>query len=116
MAFNRQGVLLLTCNAPLRRDIFSGHAHVNGMKGVMQRTQHHVDHFGVTHAGAPTGRQTGVGAAAHVFSTAANSNISVAQQNTLAGRNNGLQARAAQTVDVKGGRALSTAAVNGRHA
>jgi hypothetical protein len=72
------------------------------MERVVQGTNHHVDHLGVAHAGTPTHVQRGEGRAAHVLGTAANGDIGVAQQNALAGRHNGLQARAAQAVDIEG--------------
>ena len=92
VAFDRNRVLLFAGDAPFGRNILCRDAHVNRFKRVMQRANHHVDHFGVAHASAPTGAQTGVGSTAHVLGAAANGNVGVTQQNTLAGRHNGLQA------------------------
>ena len=116
VAFYGQRVLRFAGDAPLGGDVFSGHAHVDGVEGVVQRADHHVDHLGVAHASAPAGVERCVGATAHVFGAAANGDIGVTQQNRLAGRNDGLQAGAAQAVDVERGRALGTAAVDGRDA
>ena len=82
----------------------------------MQRAHHHVDHFAVAHARAKARGQAGVGRAAHVFSAATNGHVGVAQQDALAGRDDGLQARTAQAVDVEGRRALGAAAVERGHA
>jgi hypothetical protein len=54
--------------------------------------------------------------AAHVLGAAADGDVAVAQQDGLAGADDGLQARAAQAVDVHGRRFLGAAAVDGRHA
>ena len=85
VAFNRQFVLVFTRNAPLGCNVLSSDAHVNGVEGVVQCTQQHVNHFGVAHACAKTVAQAGVGRTAHVFCTSANSNVCVAQQDGLAG-------------------------------
>jgi hypothetical protein len=82
----------------------------------MQRTNHHVNHLGVTHAGAPAHIQGCKGCAAHVLGTAANGDIGITQQNALAGGDDGLQAGAAQAVDIEGWRTLCTTAIDGRYA
>jgi len=82
----------------------------------VQGADHHVDHFGVAHACAKAGGQTGVRRTAHVFCTTANGDVAVTQQDGLTGAHDGLQARAAQAVHVEGGCALGAAAVDGRHA
>ena len=115
VAFHRQLVLVFPADAPLGRDVFCGHAHVNGLERVMQGADHHVDQLGVAHARAPAGAQAGIGAAAHVFGAASYGDVSVAQQDGLAGRNDGLQARAAQPIHVEGRCALGATAVNSRH-
>jgi len=89
---------------------------VNGVEGVVQRADHHVDHLGVAHARAKARGKAGVGRAAHVLSARADGDVCVAQQDGLAGADDGLQARAAQAVDVEGGRLDGAAAVDGRHA
>lgn len=51
--------------------------------------------------------------AAHVLGPAADGDIAVSQQDALRGRNDGLQARSAQAVDVIGGRVFGAAALDG---
>ena len=116
VAFNGQFILVFACDAPFGGDVFGRHAHVNVLEGVVQCSHHHVDHFGVAHASTKARGQTGIGRAAHVFCTAANGDVGIAQQDRLTGGNNGLQTRAAQAVDVEGGRALGAAPVDGGHA
>ena len=116
VAFHGQRVLHFAGDAVLGGHVFSGHAHVDVVEGVVQGTDHHVDHLGVAHACAKTGGQTGVRRAAHVFSAAANGDVAITQQDGLAGADDCLQARAAQAVHVESGRALGAAAVDGRHA
>ena len=106
VAFNGQRVLVGPCDAPLRSNVLSRHAHMDGVKWVMQRAHHHVDHFAVAHARAKARGQAGIGCAAHIFSAATNGHVGIAQQDALAGRDDGLQARAAQAVDVEGRRAF----------
>ena len=116
VAFNSQCVLVFAGDAPFSGDIFRCHAHVNNVEGVMQRTSHHVDHFGIAHACAPTHIEAGERCAAHVFSTATDGYIGIAQQNALACRNNRLQTRTAQTVHVVSGRTFGTTTVDGSDA
>ena len=106
----------LTADAELSSHVFGGHAHVNVVEGVVQSANHHVHHLGVAHAGAPAAGQAGIRCTAHVFSATADSNIAVTQGNGLAGADDGLQARAAQTINVERGRALCTTTVDGRNA
>ena len=116
VAFDRQCVLHFAGDAVLGSHVFSGHAHVDVVERVVQRADHHVDHLGVAHACAKAGGQAGVRCAAHVFCTAANGDVTVTQQDGLAGADDGLQARAAQAVHVERGRAFGAAAIDGRHA
>ncbi|MDT4841314.1 hypothetical protein FQZ97_751640 [compost metagenome] len=116
VAFHGQPVLVFAADAPLGGDVLGGHAHVDGVEGVVQGADHHVHHLGVAHAGAPAHVEAGKRCAAHVFRTPADGHVGVAEQNALRGRDDGLQARAAQPVDVEGGRALGTTAVDGCHA
>ena len=85
VALHGKFVLVFTANAPLGRNVFSRHAHVNRLERVMQGTDDHVDQLGVAHPCAPTGAQAGVGAAAHVFGAATDGDVSIAQQDGLAG-------------------------------
>jgi hypothetical protein len=116
VAFHGQLVLVFAGDAPFGGDVLGRHAHVDVVEGVVQRADHHVHHLGVAHAGAPAGVQAGIGRAAHVLGAAANGHVGVAQQDGLAGVHDGLQARAAQAVDVEGGCAFAAAAVDGGHA
>ena len=68
----------------------------------MQHADGVVDALQVTHARAPTGLRQQVGATAHGFGASGQGHISVTQQKGLGGRDDGLQARAAQTIDVEG--------------
>jgi len=82
----------------------------------VQRADHHVDHLGVAHARAEACGQAGIGRAAHDLGAGADGNVGVAEQNRLAGADDGLQARAAQAVDVEGRRVLAAAALECRDA
>ena len=92
VAFNGQFVLVFAGDAPLGGNVLGGHAHVNGVEGVVQCAHHHVDHFGVAHACAKTVGVDGVRCTAHVFCAGANGHVGIAQQDGLACRQNGLQA------------------------
>jgi len=116
VAFDGQCVLHLAGDAVLGGHVLGGHAHVDVVEGVVQGADHHVDHLGVTHADAPARSQAGVGRTAHVFGAAANGDVAVAQGNGLAGAHDGLQARAAQAVDVEGRGGFGAATVDGGHA
>ena len=116
MAFNCQLVLVFAGDAPLGRNVFGRDAHVDGVEGVVQGAQHHVDHFGVTHARTKSIGVDRIRHTAHVFCAATNGHIGIAQQDGLAGRDDGLQARTTQTVDVECGGALRATAVDGRNA
>ncbi|OIQ68890.1 hypothetical protein GALL_495110 [mine drainage metagenome] len=116
MAFYRQSVLVSSGNAPFCGNVFSSNSHVDALKRIVQGTHHHVDHFCVAHAGTPTHVQAGIRCPAHGFSTPANGNVSVTQQDALAGTHNGLKPRAAQAIHVEGGCTLGTSALNGCHA
>ena len=90
MAFHGQGVLVFAADAPLGGNVLGGQTHVDVLKGVVECTDHHVDHFAVAHADTPAHVEAGVGGTTHVFGTTANSNIGITQQDGLAGRHNGL--------------------------
>ena len=116
VAFHGQRVLLFAADAPFGRNVLGRHAHVDGVEGVVQGANHHVHHLGVPHAGAPAHVQAGKGRAAHVFGATPNGDVGVAQQNALAGVDDGLQAGTAQAVHVVGRGAFATATVDGGHA
>ena len=61
VAFNGQFVLVFASDAPLGCNVLGGHAHVNGVEGVVQCTHHHVDQLDVTHARAPALAEVGIG-------------------------------------------------------
>jgi hypothetical protein len=82
----------------------------------MQDAQHVVDQHRVAHARAVAGRGVEVRAAAHRLRAAADGDVAVAQRNGLRRRHDGLQARAAQAVDVEGRRLDGAARVDGGHA
>ena len=115
VALHGQCILLLAGDTPFGGDVLGGHAHMDGVERVVQGTHYHVNHLGVSHAGTPAHVQGRIGATAHVFCTTANGDIGVTQQNALAGADDGLQAGAAEAVDVESGRALGTATVDGGH-
>jgi len=116
VTLHRQRILVLARDVHLGRDVFGGHTHVDIVKRVVQCADHHVDHLAVTHAAAPAAGQAGIGCAAHVLRAAANGNVGVAQSNGLRRRYDGLQPGTTQPVDIEGGRALTTSALQGRHA
>ena len=116
VALHRQRVLRLAADAPFGGNIFCGHTHVDVLERVVQCADDHIDHLGVAHSRAKAGGQAGIGATAHVFGAAADGDIGIAQQDRLAGRDDRLQAGAAQPVDIESRRAVATAAVKGRHA
>jgi hypothetical protein len=55
VAFQRQRVLLLARDAELLGHVLGRHAHVDGVEGVVQGADHHVDQLGVAHARAEAG-------------------------------------------------------------
>lgn len=93
-----------------------GDAHVHLLPGVVQDAEHVVDALAVAHAGAPARALVEVGATAHGFGAAAHGHVAVAVANGLRRADDGLQARAAQAVDVEGGRFDGAAGVDGGHA
>ncbi len=114
--FQRSPVLQLATDAVFPGDVFRRHAHVDGVERVVQRAEHHVDHLGVAHARTPAGRGRQVRSAAHALGAAADGDVGIAQQNGLRGTHHGLQAGAAQAVDVERGRFGRHAAVQRGHA
>ena len=96
--------------------VLSGDAHVDVQAGVMQRTQHVVQHLDVAHARAPTVGRGQVSATAHGLGTGADGHVAVTQLDGLGGRHDGLQARTAQAVHVESGGLLRYASVQGSHA
>jgi hypothetical protein len=89
---------------------------VDGVEGVVQGADHHVDHLRVAHAGTPARVQAGVGGTAHALCATTDGNVAVTQRDGLGCGDDRLQPGAAQPVDVEGRSALAAAAVDGRHA
>ncbi len=109
-------VLHLARNLVALGHVLGGDAHVHLLPGVMQDAEHVVDALAVTHALAPARALVEVGAAAHGFGATAHGHVAVAIANGLRRADDGLQARAAQAVDVEGGRLDGAAGVDGGHA
>ena len=116
LAEHGQFVLHLAADAIALGHVFGGDAHVHFLPGVVQDAQHVVDAFGIAHAGTVAGGLVEVGAPAHGFAAAANGHVAIAQGNGLRGADDGLQARAAQAIDVKGRGFDGAARINRGHA
>jgi hypothetical protein len=95
--------------------VLGGDAHVHFLPGVVQDAEHVVDALGVAHAHAVACGGVEVGAPAHGLRPAAHGHVEPVA-NGLRRRDDGLQARAAQAVDVEGGRLDGAARVDGGHA
>ena len=104
VAFQRQRILVFTRDVEVLGHVLGRHTHVDRLERIVQGTDHHVDHLGITHAGTPAGRQGRIRGTAHVLGTTTDGHIAIAQQDGLAGRHDRLQAGTAQTVDVIGRR------------
>ena len=113
MAFGGQCILLRARNVVARGHVLGRDTHVHLFPRVMQDAQHVVHQCSVTHAHAITGRGVEVGAATHGFRAAADGDVAIAQGNGLRCRYDGLQARAAQAVDIEGGGLDRAAGING---
>lgn len=116
MRLHRGLVLQFATDAVFAGDVLRRHAHVDRLERVVQRAQHHVDQPGVAHARTPARRRRQVRRAAHALGAAANGDVDIAQQDGLRGAHHGLQAGAAQAVDVERGRLGRHAAFQGGHA
>ncbi|MNF78364.1 hypothetical protein D3C84_605440 [compost metagenome] len=68
----------------------------------MQDAVHVVDHLVITQACPPAHARQHERAATHVLGTCTDGNIGIAQQNRLGRRDNRLQTRTTQAVDVEG--------------
>ena len=116
MRFERERVLRFARDLVLARDILGGDAHMDRLERVVQRAEHHVDETRIAHALTKARSRHGIRCAAHVFRATGDCDIGVAEQHALRGRNDSLQARAAQTVDGQRRRMLRDAAVDRRYA
>jgi len=94
VALDRQRVLHGAADAKLRRHVFGCHAHVDFVEGVVQRAHHHVHQCGVAHARAKARHQAEIRRAAHVLGPGADGDVAIAEQDRLAGADDGLQPRA----------------------
>ncbi|MCY1434811.1 hypothetical protein D9M71_508840 [compost metagenome] len=97
------------------RDVFGGDAHVEVLERVVQHADGVVDALQVTHACAPACLWQQVRATAHGFGASGNGHVGVPQQQALGRRDDGLQARTAQAVDVERRGFLGDAGVHRRH-
>ena len=104
-------VLVAAGDAVFRRHVLGRDAHVDAVERIVQRGQHHVDHRGVAHAGAPARAGGEVAGTAHAFGPAADGDVGIAQQDRLRGAEDRLQAGAAQPVHRQAGRVLGDAAI-----
>ncbi|NDH31094.1 MAG: hypothetical protein EBX72_11565 [Betaproteobacteria bacterium] len=100
MTLHRQRILIFAADAPLLGDILCGDAHMDGLKGIGERSKHHIDGAAMSHARAPALGGQNIRPAAHAFSPAADRNVGIAQQNRLGCAHDRLQATAAEAVDV----------------
>ena len=112
MRLKRQRVLIGTRNAELVRHVLCRHAHVHATKRVRQRADHQIRHGAVAHARAKTLGLRQITATAHTLSAAADRHLGITQQNRLRSRDDGLQTRTAQTVDVKSGRRMGQTTID----
>ncbi|MNF40926.1 hypothetical protein D3C84_219380 [compost metagenome] len=113
LADQGQLILHLAGDAEFFRDIFRGDTHVHTGERVVQDAEHVVDGLHVTHASAPAGARQQVRATAHGFGTGGDDRTGVAEHQALGGRDDGLQARTAQAVDVEGRGFLGNAGIHG---
>ena len=115
LALDGQGILVFAADAEPGGHVLGGNAHVEGVERIVKDADHVIEHLGIAHARAPTPGRHQVGAAAHRLGAGADGNFSIAQQQRLRRRHNGLQARTAQTVDVERRRFLGAAGLHGGH-
>jgi len=115
LAFQGQCVLHLAADAVTGCDVLGSDAHMHLLPWVVEDAVHVVHHAGVAHARAPAQGRHDVGAPAHRFGAAADGDVGVAERDGLGRRDDRLQARAAQAVDVEGRRLLRDAGIDGRH-
>ena len=109
-----QPVLCLAADAIALGDVLGGDAHVNAMKRVVQHTEQVVLHLCIAHARPPAGRRQHIGATAHGLDTRANGEVGITEHQGVGRRDNGLQTRAAQAVNVVGRGVQGNAGVDGR--
>ncbi len=101
LAGQGQFVLHFAGNAVLGRNVLGSDAHVEVLERVLQHADGIVDALQVTHACTPARLWQQVRATAHGFGAGRDGHIGVAQQQALGRRDNSLQARPAQAVDVE---------------
>src|SRR5688572_16008740 len=98
MALYRKLVLVCARDAPFRRHIFSGDAHMNDIERIVQRTDHHVDCLEIAHTLPPASRWENERPPRHVLGSAANRDIRIAEHDGLGSGDDCLQPAAAQPI------------------
>ena len=112
LAFQCEGILRLPRYVVFAGHVFGRDAHVACAKGAVQRAQHHVERFNITHLRAPPLVWNDEGGEAHVFGTAREAEICIAQHQRLDHRHNRLNTGPAEAVDVHRGRAVEDTCLN----
>ncbi len=85
------------------------------MERVVEDADHVVDHRGLAHANAPASARHQISTAAHVLGTAAHGDVDITHRDGLRGRDDGLQTRTAQTVDIEGRHMLTDTRIDSGH-
>ena len=115
LALQGKGVLSFAADTEALGNVLRSDAHMNAMEGVMQDAEHVVDGLHITHPPAPARPGQQVGTTTHRLGAGTNGDIAIAQQQALRRRNNSLQARATQAIDVEGRGFLGNPGLHGRH-
>lgn len=100
LTFQSEGILIGTADAMGCGNVLGGHAHMPGPERAGKRPGHHVDGAGIAHLGAKARSGQRMGRARHAFRPTHERCIGIAQHERLRTRNDGLQAGAAEAVDV----------------
>ena len=110
-----QRVLSLTADRIVRGYVFGSDAHVNTVKGVVQDAQHVILNLRMAHARTPASGRQQVWAATHGLDPSTDGELGITEHQSVCRRNNCLQARPAEPVDVIGRRLFRNARINGSH-
>jgi hypothetical protein len=113
LAGHGQRVLLFARDAVARGHVLGRDAHVDLLPRVVEDAEHVVDQLHVAHARAVARGGVEVRAAAHRLGAAADRDVAVAERDRLRRRDDGLQARAAEAIDVEGRRLDRAAGIDG---
>ena len=104
LALSRELVLLLARDAVILGDVLGGDPHVDVLEGVDEPVMdHRVDHLRVAHARAEATARHQVGRPRHVLHAAGHDDVRVARPDDLRRQRDGLQAGAAEHVEVVAG-------------